>query len=353
MTQDISVSGFDVGGANVKAVRLKRSGRTEDWRSASMPCEVWRDPGRLCEVLASLESQLDLAATEALGLTMTAELADSFRTKREGVAFVCQAVGRAFPGQRILLLDLAGQGWSPLAAAAARPLDFAANNWMASARYLALSHPDGVLVDVGSTTTDIIPIRGGRVEAGGLTDTDRLIRGELVYTGILRTNPNTVAKTIPIRGHACRTAAEQFALMADAHLLLGHLAPDAYSCPTADGRGKTPTEASERLARVVCADAESLSPGQIRGMAVYLYERQLDQIAQSLHQVLSARTGSGPPLLLAAGSGAFLVKELGRRLGLAVKAPLSPADPQALEVLPALAAASLLADHLQGGQPCS
>lgn len=353
MVRELSVSGWDIGGANIKAVRLDRKpGRPEAWRTASLPFEIWRDPQRLGEVLAELGAQLELTSTEALGLTMTAELADVFRTKRQGVDFVCAAVGRAFPDLRVLLLDLSSRGWSPLKAAADRPLDFAANNWMASALYVASRQPDGVLVDVGSTTTDIIPIRAGRVEARGLTDTDRLTHGELVYTGILRTNPNTIVQTVPLHGLPCRVAAELFASMADVHLLLSHIPSEAYSCPTADGRGKTPQEAAERLARLVCADTETLSQGQILGLAAHLHEAQLGQIAEALQQVLSAQAFHGPPLLLPAGSGAFLVRELGHRLGFETRDPLRHPAPEAAAVLPALAAASLLADSLQVQAPC-
>ena len=351
MNENISVTGWDIGGANVKAARLDLQGKgPARLRTASRPFEIWRDCQGLDQVLAEMGAGLDLASTQALGLTMTAELADVFRTKAQGVEFVCRAVARVFPGLRVLVLDLSSRAWSPLETALVRPLDFAANNWLASALYLASQYQDAVLLDVGSTTTDIIPIRAGRVAARGLTDTERLINGELVYTGVLRANPNTVARTVPVKGLACRVADEVFARMADVHLLLGHITPGEYSCPTADGRGKTAEEAAERLARVVCADSQSLTPGQIMGLARYLFDGQLDQIAQGLHQVLSAGDEPGPPLLLAAGSGAFMVRELGRRLGFEVKDPLPHLGDQALAVLPALGAAWLLADHLRGGK---
>ncbi len=67
------------------------------------------------------------------------------------------------------------------------PLTVAASNWVATALVVADEVPDAILIDMGSTTTDIIPIVGGVVRAIGLTDPDRLASGELVYTGALRT----------------------------------------------------------------------------------------------------------------------------------------------------------------------
>src|SRR6185503_8193489 len=71
--------------------------------------------------------------------------------------------------------------------ARADPLRVAAANWAATAHLVAKTTPTCVLIDIGSTTTDIIPIIDGRVAVSGRTDPDRLASGELVYTGALRT----------------------------------------------------------------------------------------------------------------------------------------------------------------------
>jgi probable H4MPT-linked C1 transfer pathway protein len=350
MNATFRVGGLDIGGANIKAARLERAaGRPDAWRAASVPLEMWRHPDRLETVLAAVGRQLGFDGVQAVAVTMTAELADVFSSKSEGVLFVCRAVVRAFPELAVHCLSLSGLTWIPAKKAPDAPADFAANNWMASALYLAARHSDALFVDTGGTTTDIIPIRGGRVDAQGLTDTDRLIFGELVYTGILRTNPNTLAAMVPLGGRQCRTAAECFSCMADVHLLLGNISAGDYTCPTADGRSATPENAAARLARLVCADAGTLCPSALRGLAVFLCERQTAAIAEAALQVLSARNWQTPPPLLAAGTGAFLAEEVGRRLGLRVRRPLVPDAPLSLAALPALAAASLLAEQLERG----
>ncbi len=348
MRKSINLSGWDIGGANIKAVRLDRPlDRSESFRSVTLPFAMWQEADKLEATLREMASRLKLSCTQDIALTMTAELADIFQTKSQGVAFVCSTMKKAFPKARILALDLASSRWSPLKEAKNRPLDFAANNWLASALFIAKYYPDCLLVDMGSTTTDIIPIKGGMVMAQGRDDSDRLTNGELVYTGVLRSNPNTLTTSIPVNGLPCRVAAENFASMADVHLLLEHINSAGYSCATADGRGKTLQEAAQRLARVVCADCETLSRRQILGIARYLYECQLNRVAEALHQVLSAREDYGSPKVFAAGSGAFMVKELNRRLCLETIGEIPRIDPKLLHVLPALAAASLLADQVE------
>ena len=136
------------------------------------------------------------------------------------------------------------------------------------------AHPDALLIDVGSTTADVIPIAGGRVAATGRNDLERLLAGELVYTGVLRTNLAAIAPRVPVRGGWCPVSSEYFAISADVHLVLGHLAPEAYDCPTPDGRPATVEFARERIARLVCADAEQLDGDEIDAIAAFLHGEQ-------------------------------------------------------------------------------
>ena len=80
---------------------------------------------------------------------------------------------------------------------------------------VARRHADELLVDAGTTTTDLIPIKAGKVAARGATDAERLTEGELLYTGVVRTPVMAVAHSAPFRGRVQKIAAERFATMAD------------------------------------------------------------------------------------------------------------------------------------------
>jgi len=343
------VIGWDIGGVHTKAVALSyQAGQVMNVRAVSQPFEIWRDRDALTAVLHQVAAQLGADQGTAMAVTMTAELSDAFRTKREGVLFVLDRVAQVFPGHHVYALDLAGQ-FVPLDQARQRPLDFAAANWLAGALFAAQRHPDCLWLDVGSTTTDIIPIRAGQVVARGRTDTARLITGELVYTGVLRTNPCAIASRIPVRGEMCRVSAEYFTIMADVYLLLGHISPDDYTCPTPDGRAKTAECARERLARLVCADAEMLNEAEVLALARYLYEQQVQQVTTALLQVLSRFDDGLLCPVVATGLGRFLAEECARRLGLEVVALAPEWGPELTMVAPSLAAAFLLAQQLEAG----
>ena len=333
--------GWDVGGVQVKAARVEsRATSPPVVRTAVRALEIWRGRDQLPSVLRELAEELSIDGAAAHALTMTAELSDAFRDKREGVLFVMDGVDAALPGAVVFALDNDGD-FAPLPVARARPLAFAATNWLASALHAASRVDECILIDVGSTTTDIVPIRQGRLACEGRTDLDRLVAGELVYTGVLRTNPNTLTATVPVRGRPCRLAAEHFSVMADVYLLLGLLRAEEYACPTPDGRAVSPAASRERLARLVCADRETLSEGEIAGIARYVSERQLQVIGEGLLQVLSRWDEPTAITVAPAGAGAFLASAVAGRLGLEVlpSGVLWGAEGVAL---PAAAAACLL-----------
>jgi probable H4MPT-linked C1 transfer pathway protein len=149
---------------------------------------------------------------------------------------------------------------------------------------------DCFLIDAGSTTTDIIPIVDGKPKTIGKTDTERLISGELVYSGALRTTIPAIVSRIPVWGKDCRVSSEKFALSADVHLILNNISEEEYSCETADGRGKTVEYSLARLARVVCADTDMLQRNEIYEIAQYIYQCQLNQIRDALIQAASKNT---------------------------------------------------------------
>ena len=316
--------GLDIGGANTKAAVVEDDGQV---RIVSEPYEVWHDLEAMPAVIADVVARLGLPGAP-VALTTTAELVDVFASKREGVLHVLEAARRALPGRSLRVMTTRGVSVS-LDAARAVPLECAAANWVATARVVARALRDAILVDCGGTTTDLIPIAGGEVVAEGWTDVERLLAGELVYTGALRTNVAAVLSHVPIGGRPCPVTAELFAIAADAHLLRGNLAPEQCTCSFPDGRGTSAAEVRARLARVVCADPEQLADGDLEAIAGAIEEAQAASITAGLRRV-AARRSAGVPVV-AVGVGAFLAREAAARCGLPVHPDDAPGFPLAGE----------------------
>jgi (4-(4-[2-(gamma-L-glutamylamino)ethyl]phenoxymethyl)furan-2-yl)methanamine synthase len=337
-----AVVGWDIGGVNTKAARVELGPDGPSTpRARAVPLELERDAASLVPTLRNLAGALG-GGPALHAVTMTAELSQAFRTKREGVGRVLDALDEAFPGEAVRVYTVDGRFLEP-ADARARPLEVAAANWAATARLVGRELPDCLLVDIGTTSTDIIPILGAEPATVGHTDPERLLSGELVYTGALRTPVEAVARTVPLWGGRCPLAAERFALMGDVYLWVGALDAADYTVAPPDGRPPTREFAGERLARAVCADAEMLDEDTVGTIARSLAEEQLEAVMAGMRRVLSRHPRLGTAVVT--GLGDFIAAEAARRMGLEL-VPLAKRLGDAARTAPAAAVALLLAESL-------
>jgi probable H4MPT-linked C1 transfer pathway protein len=294
------VAGLDVGGANVKV-------SAPDGAAACRPFELWRAPERLSgELAALLEPVLPL---DLLAVTMTGEICDCFASKEDGVRRILEGVAVAArelrPEPRVVVWRN-DRRFVPLPEALLDPLPAAAANWLAIARLAGRFAPRGpaILIDVGSTTADIVPLEDGEPVPRGLTDTDRLLAGELVYTGVERTPIAALLREAPYRGDACPVAAEVFATSRDAWLMLGLAREDTSDRRTADGMPATREHARRRLARMICADPGSFAESDAIAFAGAAAEEQTERVRSGIARVISSRRQ--PEVVVLSGSGELL-----------------------------------------------
>lgn len=315
---------FDIGGANVKRLLVDYSENTVKSDIYYFP--IWQ---REKELLGFLKGKR--LPCDCTGVTMTAELSDVFRDKKEGVEFVVAACERAFKKPFYLTVN----GELLRAEEIKNPLSLAASNWMASLYYLEKKFGEGILLDVGSTTTDILPF--GAESKRVATDLERLQRGQLVYTGYLRTPISAVVAKVPFRGRLTRIAAEYFGITADVYNVLGML--EDYSCEAPDKRGKTPLDSMRRISRLLCADLEEVGEEQVREICNYVFQKQAESIAEALLMVLP---GLEEPRVYICGVGMPLAAKACEIAGVASLnlASLTPAH----DNLPCLGLAEMLKD---------
>ena len=277
------VIGLDIGGANLKA------SDGETW-SQSQPFPLWKEPQRLSSALLKLLSSAP--EPRILAVTMTGELADCFASKAEGVNHILSAVESVIAAWTHPLSCAVWQTSGEFVSideARDEPRLTAAANWHALATWVGRLAPQSaaLLIDIGSTTTDIIPIENGLPVPEGLTDTERLLSGELVYTGSRRTPLAAVASRVVFRGASCPVASELFATSLDVALLLEMREEDPTDCDTADGRPATKVAAYHRLVRMLCADTTEITEAEALSLARSFASAQLSTLTIALKQVLS------------------------------------------------------------------
>ena len=341
----IDMIGWDVGGAHLKAAALDPAGNLLG--VVQEPCPLWLGLDHLHSALDQALARWPQAAGCRHAVTMTGELADLFPDRAAGVAALAAVMAeRCAPGEvfiyagprgLILSRDLRAEDATLVASA----------NWMATGAWVAAKLGEALLVDIGSTTTDLLILAGHQVKGRGYTDYERMRYDELIYTGIIRTPVMAIADRAPFEGEWTGLMAEHFATMADVYRLTGELPEAADQLPAADGGGKTPEGSRRRLARLFGRDADAAPPERWRHAARYFREQQLAKLGQALERQWSRGVLSAAAPLVGAGVGRFLAKELAARLQLAyvdfndLFAMPAGNQFQAADCAPAVAVASL------------
>jgi probable H4MPT-linked C1 transfer pathway protein len=339
---DKSIIGWDVGGAHLKAARLGPAGEVE--RVVQVPCPLWQG---LVPLDAAVETaRLAVGDAPVHALTMTGEMVDFFPDREEGVRQLIAALQRHL-GSGALQFYAGAGGFvaGPAAAAAARSL--ASANWRATADVVAAARGTALLVDIGSTTTDLVVVSAGQVMARGQDDAARLLAGELLYTGVVRTPLMAVAPRAPFEGEWVPLMAEYFATTADVYRLSGQLPEGADQHPAADGGEKTPAASARRLARMLGRDVESAPFQGWRQLAEWFARAQVRQIEDAFDRVVSRPVVPADAPIVSAGVGRFLMPDVATARGRECHefADLFPGSPAARagisDCAPAVAVAAL------------
>ena len=303
-----SVIGWDLGGANLKLAHLA-GGRVI--LVAQIPCPLRQDVSKFD---AALEEALPLCpAGAAHAVTMTGELSDVFADRAEGVAYLVDMMRRISDGDALFYGGQAG--FLDCIRAVEQSAKVASANWHASGALLAQTVGDGLLIDVGTTTTDLVPLKGGEVAARFHADGDRLAAGELIYTGAVRTPVMAVARTAPFGGRTQRIAAERFATMADVWRLMGELPADADPYPTPDLMGKSTQESAARLARMLGRDLRDAGRLAFVDVARHFAEAQLAEIEDTAGALFAREEIAVDAPVIGAGCGRFIASHAAQRLG--------------------------------------
>lgn len=315
-----SVLGVDIGGAHLKYA-------TTEGISKSHFFPMWTDSDRLSEAI--LSDLIELGHVGPMVVTMTGEMADCFADRQSGVAFVVDAVcdawkqcvgdfgrqqeanPRAQAGALIQAHELrfygVGNVFLSASDAKVRTRDVASANWHAAGQWAATmstvwnaarpkqrsetdsdgqsTKSDGLYIDIGSTTTDLIPFFDGNVATQSITDHDRLLEQSLVYVGCGRTPVCSLVDALEHDSRRCLVMNEVFATIDDAMIILG-LAAEAHADTfTADGRPRTLSNAMSRLARTIGLDGHDISSGSARVLSHQIVNAAGEKISAAIDEI--------------------------------------------------------------------
>lgn len=295
------ILGLDIGGANTKA------SSPDGCYARSVYLPLWKD-SRLEDILFKIKE--DCPDVEKVAVVMTGEGADSFLEKRLGVRYIKQKVESVFDDVYYLSID------GTFEKDITDEKKFFSANWIASVIKLMELEEDFLFIDMGSTTTDIIPVIDGRI-CSRKTDFERLLDGTLIYIGALRTDVSTMAEKVKIlsRDRYCPIAKERYAQMADVYNILGSIKEKDYICETPDGKGRSIEDSKRRLARIVCCDLEDLEDCDVVHIADEIKMVEINMLSDGINKILNKKEWDGRiENIFIAGSGEFVVREALKRV---------------------------------------
>ena len=316
-----SIVGWDIGGAHLKACVLQR-GEVVD--VAQWACPLWQGMEQLDAALRAAQQRWPGLGAMQHAVTMTGEMVDLFAHREDGVQRIAHALEHALTHTLATSTDAANRGsvhfhagdagWCVGADVAANWEAIASANWLATARHAALRFgagtAEGVLVDIGSTTTDLIAFKAGRVLTRSRTDAQRLARGELVYQGVVRTPLCALAQRIDWCGTPHNVMNEFFATTADVYRLTGELNPAHDLHPSADNAAKDLPATRQRLARMVGLDARQGTAEAWTAFARSWREAQVTELGGQLRRVMETHRLGAAAVVVSAGCGDFLVRDV-------------------------------------------
>ncbi|MHA1150074.1 MAG: hydantoinase/oxoprolinase family protein [Promethearchaeota archaeon] len=328
MSEIQTILGLDIGGANTKAALIQiRDSNIINTVSYIEYFPFWEQTLSDIHIIFKkintnvVESKnYSLVDIDYIAIAITAELSDAFQTKKEGILIILKALSEVYPIDKLAFISNRGI-YIDYNIAFNNPLEIAAANWVSTALFLGIYEQDCILIDSGSTTIDIIPILDGRPVAKGTNDITRLMNHELIYTGGLRATIPSITHFVPYKDSMIRISFEKFALISDVHRILNNITEEEYINDTADNRSTSLEDCYARLSRIICLDLDSISKEELKDIASYIYEKQLELIQSELNlfcNELIERIPSFKTRLLFVITGlssGFLIQEVLKTLG--------------------------------------
>ncbi len=300
--------GWDIGGAHVKVAVVENQEIIAVYQE---PCPLWQGLDKLELAVKTLLEKIS-NQPQKHAITMTGELVDLFANRHDGVQQIIQMMTQLL-GDSEIEIFCGKLGLLPVSEINETYFDaIASANWLASASFAAKQFEEGLFVDIGSTTTDILLYKNGDVAAQGFSDYERLISQELIYTGIVRTAVMSVTQTVLDNEKQVGIMAEHFATMADVYRLTGELSENHDQTTTADGAEKTIEASARRLSRMLGDDFKIEELARWQAVAHDIRRQQLQRIQKNCALQMS-RLGK-KPTLIGAGIGRFLIQEIAQNL---------------------------------------
>ncbi len=293
----MKIIGWDIGGAHIKAIKIDF--KKKNVKKEQIYSPVWKNISYLKKSIKLLKKKLGKSDFHAV--TMTAELSDIFFNRYVGTKYIINLTSKLFSKNNVYFYNYK-KNFLKKKNAIKETSSINSMNWHASANLLSKYISNCLLIDIGSTTTDIIPIKNGKIVSKGSNDSKRLKNKELLYLGALRTPITALEKHKNI-------IYEDFSNVADIYRILGKIPKKLDKIPTQDNKKKDKHSSARRLARVYGQDYRKKDFKKWKKISSLLEKKQKKILKENINKIKRIFFKKKVKIV-GAGIGKFLIKNL-------------------------------------------
>ena len=292
----MKIIGWDIGGAHIKVAEIdfkKKKTKTEQIYSP-----IWKNINNLKKSIKLIKKKFKKSDYHAI--TMTAELSDIFLNRMHGSKYIVKLSSKILEEKKIFFYSKKNFIKKKVALKNASSLN--SLNWHATANFISNFFPNCILVDIGSTTTDIIPIKNKKIIAKGNNDNQRLKANELIYLGVLRSPIHAVEKKKNL-------IYENFANLSDVYRVLNKIPKKLDLLPTQDNKSKNKHDSARRIARIFGKDYKKTDFLKWKKIASQIEKKQKKILKKSVNKIEKRNFKKKIPII-GAGVGEFLLHDI-------------------------------------------
>ena len=303
MNKKLLYLGIDIGGAHIKIVGL------DQFQNICLikyrKCYLWKNPKKLKQEITFINS---LSSNKSIfcGVTMTAELCDIFPDRLTGAKIILNECKKI--KFKTFLYSKSDKVFETLQSNNLSNL--MSMNWHSIGKYLTNFVKNALIIDFGSTTTDFICIKNGKIMNKAFNDFKRLSNGEILYTGLMRTPLFAIKKNVKYKSKNISIIPEYFSNTSDIYRINKKIKKEFDIDDETDFSDKNVIGSYKRIARSFGMDYHFKDKLFIKKLSENIMNEQLNMIYENTEKLLKKFNMKKKSLIILSGIGQEVLKKL-------------------------------------------
>ena len=293
--------GWDIGGANIKVCVFNSDKKIIQMHKKNL--NIWNDFSDInffFNTVLNLYKDYDIKSF----ITITAESCDNFKDRNEGIISILSECDKNIVGKKYYYTNK--NIYVDYKEAVNDTSKLFSTNWILTSNFLNASNKIDLIIDVGSTTTDII-FKNINID-NNINDYKRLTNKTLLYAGVIRTPLPMLTDEVLYRSNYTSLVREVFATTGDIFNVLGDINFIDHNYVGSDNLQFTLENSLIRLSRVIGLDYDQSDKKNIIEIAYNIKKLFMKKIINNVNYIFDNKIEG--LVISSIGEGSFLVRDM-------------------------------------------